>query len=50
MPVQDVEFRPNRFYYRLTGTMEWIANFIISGVIVGERMKTALAPAVPTFR
>lgn len=49
MPVQDVEFRPNRFYYRLTGTMEWIANFIISGVIVGERMKTALAPAVPTF-
>ncbi|VDL72707.1 unnamed protein product [Nippostrongylus brasiliensis] len=49
MPNHDVEFKPDHFYYRLKGTIEWISNFVISGVITGERMKMALAPVLPSF-
>ncbi|WKY10961.1 hypothetical protein Q1695_002928 [Nippostrongylus brasiliensis] len=49
MPNHDVEFKPDQFYYRLKGTIEWISNFVISGVITGERMKMALAPVLPSF-
>ncbi|XGW01427.1 hypothetical protein V3C99_013963 [Haemonchus contortus] len=49
MPVDDAEFKPSFFLYRLASTLEWIGNFIISGIIVGERIKMALAPVVPSF-
>ncbi|KIH60601.1 hypothetical protein ANCDUO_09139 [Ancylostoma duodenale] len=50
MPVQDAEFKPELFHYRVTGTFEWIANFIISGLIINQRMKYALAPVAASFR
>ncbi|VDO30629.1 unnamed protein product [Haemonchus placei] len=50
MPVDDTEFKPSFFLYRLASTLEWIENFVINGIIVGERMKIALAPVVPSFR
>ncbi|EYC41654.1 hypothetical protein Y032_0560g3462 [Ancylostoma ceylanicum] len=49
MPVQDAEFRPELFQYRVAGTFEWIANFIISAFIINERMKYSLAPVAPSF-
>ncbi|KHJ91331.1 hypothetical protein OESDEN_08809 [Oesophagostomum dentatum] len=49
MPVQDAEFRPDWFRYRLSSTFEWIANFLISGIVVNEKMKASLAPVAPSF-
>ncbi|KAK5970284.1 hypothetical protein GCK32_007475, partial [Trichostrongylus colubriformis] len=49
MPVQDAEFKPEFIQYRFASVREWIENFIISGVIVGERLKIALAPVLPSF-
>nr|CDJ92841.1 CBN-UGT-64 protein [Haemonchus contortus] len=49
MPVDDTEFKPSYFRYRLASTLEWIENFVINGIIVGERMKIALAPVVSSF-
>ncbi|KAK6056621.1 hypothetical protein COOONC_05872 [Cooperia oncophora] len=49
MPIHDAEFIPGLFRHRLAGAVQWIQNFAISGIIVGERMKKALASVVPSF-
>ncbi|KAK6046489.1 hypothetical protein COOONC_16006, partial [Cooperia oncophora] len=49
MPIHDAEFIPELFRHRLAGTVQWIQNFAISGILVGERMKSALASVVPSF-
>ncbi|PIO77639.1 hypothetical protein TELCIR_00220 [Teladorsagia circumcincta] len=48
-PVYDAEFKPEFFRNRLGGTINWIESFIIGGIIVGERIKMALAPVLPSF-
>ncbi|KAK6756377.1 hypothetical protein RB195_014658 [Necator americanus] len=49
MPSLDVNFKPELFYYRITGTLEWIVNFFVIGLLVNERMKTSLIPVAPSF-
>ncbi|VDM80363.1 unnamed protein product [Strongylus vulgaris] len=50
MPVGDAEFKPELFRYRMYSLYEWIVNFLVSGIIVNERMKMSLSSVAPSFR